>query len=77
LLGEQVWKENFDPEFDENSVTTSKQLKTVYAKIANRQNIAFMAASDYAYASDQDQEHLSEEGHRRLAQALLTKIKSI
>ena len=30
-LGDTVWKEEFDPEFDEKSVITSKELKAVFA----------------------------------------------
>ena len=32
-LGENVWQENFDPEFDRESVLVSKQLKDVYQKL--------------------------------------------
>lgn len=34
LLGEKVWEPEYDPEFDEQSVETSRQLKTVYSRIA-------------------------------------------
>lgn len=77
LLGEQVGQAEFDPEFDSYSVTTSKQLKSVYEKVARRQNVAFMAASDYACASEKDQEHLEEEGHRNLSVAMSSKIMQL
>ena len=36
LLGDDVWKPEYDPEFNKNSVKTSHKLKAVYKKIANR-----------------------------------------
>ncbi len=74
LLGEEVWKSQFDPEFDTESVNTSKKLKAVYQKIAIEQGTDFLAASDYAKPSPIDQEHLDEEGHRRLAEAVYHKL---
>ncbi len=74
LLGEEVWKPQFDPEFDTESVNTSKKLKAVYQKIAIEQGTDFLAASDYAKPSPIDQEHLDEEGHRRLAEAVYHKL---
>ena len=74
LLGEEVWKPQFDPEFDTESVNTSKKLKAVYQKIAIEQGTDFLAASDYAKPSTIDQEHLDEEGHRRLAEAVYHKL---
>ncbi|MEE0136581.1 GDSL-type esterase/lipase family protein [Blautia stercoris] len=76
LLGQEVWKNEFDPEFDTDSIETSKQLKAVYERIAKKQKIEFLAASDYAKPSKEDQEHMSVEGHRRLAEAVIEKIKN-
>ena len=76
LLGQEVWKNEFDPEFDTDSIETSKQLKAVYERIAKKQKIEFLAASDYAKPSKEDQEHMSVEGHRRLAEAVFEKIKN-
>ena len=77
LLGEEVWKAEFDPEFDRESVETARKLKAVYQRIAVEQGIYFMAASDYATPSPVDQEHLDEEGHRRLAEAVYRKLTEI
>ena len=77
LLGDEVWKPEFDPEFGRESVETSKGLKTVYQNIATAHGVDFLAASDYAEASLVDREHLSKEGHKKLAEAVLTKIKEI
>lgn len=76
-LAEGVWEEGYDPEFDENSVAVSKALPQVYAEIANRRGIDFLAASDYACADDADREHLSVVGHRHLAIAILQKLEAM
>ena len=77
LLGEEVWKEEYDPEFDVQSVKTSKELKGEYAKIAKKYDCEFMAASDYASPSRDDQEHLNEEGHRILASVIYEKLNDM
>ena len=76
-LGDKVWEDGFDPEFDANSVITSKQLKEVYEDVAKKNNTYFLAASDYAKPSDGDREHLDENGHRQLANAITQKIIEI
>lgn len=74
FLGDQVWKEEFDPEFNQDSVETSRKLKKVYQRIAKKHGIGFLAASDYAAASPVDMEHMDGEGHRALADAVYRKI---
>lgn len=73
-LGDDVWKNEFDPEFDANSVLVSRQLKKVYQDIAKRYQIEFLAASDYAQFSIVDMEHMDEEGNRKLADAIYEKL---
>lgn len=73
-LGEGVGEEGFDPEFNENSVTLSKQLKQVYSDIAHEENCLFLAASDKAEPSEADREHMDEAGHLALAQAVFDVI---
>lgn len=75
-LGKEVWRQEFDPEFDEESVEVSKQLKKEFEEVAKRQGISFLAAADYVEPSETDQEHMSEEGHKVLAEAIYTKIDS-
>ena len=75
-LGEGVWEEGFDTEFNENSVKVSKQLPEVYRKIAERYAADFVAASDYARPSSEDREHLNEFGHRKLAEAIYNQFYS-
>lgn len=74
LLAEGVGEESFDPEFNQESVETSKKLKRVYQQIAEKNGCEFLAASDYAKASEADREHLDKEGHRKLAEAVYRKI---
>ena len=73
-LGDTIWKEEFDPEFDEKSVITSKELKAVFAKLAEEFDCMFLAASDVAKPSETDQEHLDEKGHLALANAIYKKL---
>lgn len=74
-LGEGVWEEGFDMEFSKESVEVSKQLGDVYKRIAFERKISYLDASDIASPSDTDREHLNEEGHRALAEAIFEKIR--
>lgn len=76
-LGDEVWKSEFDPEFSKESVAVSKQLKNVYEKVAEKENVYFLAASDFAKSSKKDMEHLSHEGHAALAEAIYKKQKEM
>lgn len=73
-LGENVWRPDKDPEFDRTSIATSKLLKAEYQRLALERGTAFLAASDLARASDIDEEHLTAEGHRALAEAVYEKL---
>lgn len=74
-LGKEVWKDGFDPEFSEESVSVSKGLQAVYEKLAEKYGCSFFAASQVAEPSEVDQEHLDSAGHKALAEALHTLIK--
>lgn len=76
-LGNKIWEEGYDPEFNQTSVETSKELPKVYEKIAQRKNIYFLPASKYANPSNTDREHLDENGHRELAGAIINKIDGV
>lgn len=69
-LGEKVWQSEYDPEFNSESVKVSKRLKEVYQRSAQKHGCLFLAASDVAKASEIDQEHLDEKGHKELADAI-------
>lgn len=76
-LGEQVWKEEYDPEFSEKSVEVSRQLKAEYEKIARKHGCRFLAASDVAKPSDRDQEHIDEAGHAALSNVIYKEVKDM
>lgn len=76
-LGDQVWEEAYDLEFDRASVSVSKTLPEIYAAIAERRGLAFLAASDYAEPSSVDQEHLDLQGHGQLAEAVTKKLEEL
>ena len=76
-LGDDVWKDEYDPEFDKKSVLVSRQLKQEYRKVAKKRGVYFLAASDYVAPSKADQEHLDEEGHRVFADAITGYITGI
>lgn len=69
-LGEDVWRQEYDPEFCQESVLISKRLKEIYRGIAEENHCLFLAASDVAQPSSIDQEHLDADGHGRLAAAV-------
>ena len=74
-LGEDVWRDGYDPEFNQESVKVSKGLKGVYRKIAHKYGCHFLAASDVASPSGIDQEHLDKQGHLALATEIYKNIK--
>lgn len=76
-LGENVWKTEYDPEFSIESVEISKGLRSVYKEIAKQYNCSFLVASEVAYPSEADQEHLDENGHKELANAIYEIVKHI
>ena len=76
-LGEKVWLKEYDPEFNQQSVVTSKELKAVFARLAEEYDCKFLAASDVAEASETDQEHMDEKSHELLAGAIYEKLIQI
>ena len=76
FLGNEVWKEEYDPEFDTNSVEVSRQLFGEYEKIAKCKGVNLISASDYVSPSDTDQEHLTKEGHKVLAKVVYNTLLS-
>lgn len=77
LLGEIIGKKEYDSEYDEESVQTSKRLKVVYQEIAKKYNIKFLAASEVVIASEVDQEHLDVDNHKKLAEAIMQKLEEL
>ena len=76
-LGDGVWEDGYDPEFDAVSVEVSRALPAAYRVVAGRRGVHYLAASDYAQPSVVDREHMDVEGHRRFAQGIGNKIEQI
>lgn len=76
-LGDEIYLPEKDPEFDSESVKLSYKLKPVYKEIAEKRGIGFLAASDYVAAHPADDEHMDAAGHRKLADAILNKLKEL
>lgn len=74
-LGEKVWQEGYDQDFSPLSVKVSKELETVYERIAAERKIGYLRASDYVQCSEADQEHLNAQGHQIFAQAVYEKTE--
>lgn len=74
-LGEKVWQEGYDQDFSPLSVKVSKELETVYKRIAAERKIGYLRASDYVQCSEADQEHLNAQGHQIFAQAVYEKTE--
>ena len=74
-FGEKVWQKNYDPEFSKNSIHVNEGLSTVYKQIAEKENVLFLDAALYANPSVEDQEHLNEQGHKALANAIYDKLQ--
>ena len=73
-LGHGVGDPDFDPEFDEKSESVSRNLANEYRKVTLQNHAAFLNAADYALPSVTDREHLDENGHAALADAIYDKI---
>lgn len=76
-LGEGIGEDGFDPEFDEKSVEVSLQLSKELRKIALIKNCSFLDAATVAKPSEDDREHLDEEGHAQLANLVVDRIKEL
>lgn len=73
-LGKNVGEAGFDPEFDQKSEETALQLAEAYQKVAEKFQAEFLDAARFASPSGTDREHLDEEGHRKLAEAVYQAI---
>ena len=76
-LGEDVWREDKDPEFSKESVAVSKQLKEVYQRVSKERGTHFLAASDIVKPSPIDDEHMDVESHRIFADSIYEKISAL
>ena len=62
--------------YDQNSILHSRQLKTVYRRLAARYDCAFLDAAAHC-APGPDCVHLSAPGHLQLAQAMAAQIRAM
>lgn len=69
-LGDNIWKPEYDTEFDKESIKVSKALADEYRKLAKETDCDFLDASSVAIASPIDEEHLDEAGHNKIARAV-------
>ncbi len=76
VLGDTWEKTILGSVFDSTSTEKSKQLFTLYSKIAESHKCHVFNAADYAEPGT-DCVHLTEDGHRSLAQAFSKKVKEI
>lgn len=73
-LADGVGEKGYDEEFDQRSVSLSRELKAAYRAVAKKAGCGFLSASDYAAPSEADREHLDKIGHRSLASAIYNKL---
>jgi hypothetical protein len=76
-LGEDVWREDKDPDCDKESVVVSRQLKDVYLSVSKERGTNFLAASDIVEPSPIDNEHMDIESHRIFADCIFEKITAL
>ena len=76
-LGDDVWRPEKDPEFNKDSVETSKELRGVYEDIAKKRGTAFLAASDHVTPSKVDDEHMDDAGHRIFAEVVYEELNKM
>lgn len=74
LLDENI--ENLDSEYDYNSYLLSKDASLIYKNISIQNDLLFFDAKEVAKPGI-DGEHLTEEGHKALGEALAKLIKEI
>ena len=65
-----------DADFDTRSVETAKKLYSEYKKVALEKGTNIISAADYVQPSEADQEHLTAQGHKILANAILNAVLS-
>lgn len=64
-------------EFDENSVIQSKCFAAAIEAVCRECEVDFMNAADYAEASLEDNIHMDEENHKKLAEAVNLKLREV
>ena len=75
LLGENILSINST--YNAQSVKTSHSLAKEFENLAKKKNCYFLAAENYAVASDVDCEHMTAAEHKKLATAIEKEILKI
>ena len=76
-LGKNVGKDGYDSEFDSKSEEVVLNLPKDYKIIAERHHAKFLDAGAIAKPSEIDREHLDEEGHMAIAEAIYRNISDV
>lgn len=66
----------FDYQADETSVARSRKLGAIYGRLAQKHGWLFLDGTDAFEVSDADHMHLTEKGHRQLAEALFELLRT-
>ena len=77
LLGKGVGEEGYDTEFDEKSEQVSRKLSKEYNEVAKKYGYTFLDASSVAKPSTTDREHLDEDGHKALSEAVWETLQEV
>lgn len=65
----------FEDKLSEDSVRKSHEIAELYEKVAERHDCKFLDASELIEVSELDSEHLTEKGHRQLAELIYEKLR--
>lgn len=77
LLGDNMETSDFASAFSHASIAISHELGTALKAVADRLNVHFLNAADYAAPSLEDSLHLTAKGHKALAHAFYEKVLAI
>ena len=71
-ITENILNSNFRFMFDQTSIRKSKQITTIYEKIANEYNCKFLDLNKIVIPSEIDGLHYEVEEHKKIAQSIIT-----
>ena len=76
-IGKGIASSPFAGAFSESSIAESKKFPACYRDIAEKTGCLFFNAAEYVYPSDADSLHLTEDGHKTMAEKLAELVKKI
>ncbi|MBR5938915.1 MAG: SGNH/GDSL hydrolase family protein [Clostridiales bacterium] len=76
-IGKDMPNSVFSQSFAPRSIEESKKFPKEYRRIADSRGCLFLNAAEFIYPSDADSLHLTEEGHRILAEKVAQIVRSI